>query len=194
MVQQPVRSDVLVDGAEGGVRLRGPSGARHTRDGVDAESGGLDKSSPDERGEGEGRPVSDVTPRSDRERLRGELEQLRAEYPELVGRYAATLSARAPAARIAEVLDTVRREIEERRQGVERRSSPAPAPAPAADDDEEPDLSGAELLAEIHALSRDLGPDALPAALRYAQIPQLDGAPDPALRRVLEALLERIPV
>lgn len=147
-----------------------------------------------QRGEGEGRPVSDVTTRSDRDRLRGELEQLRAEYPELVGRYAATLSARAPAARIAEVLDTVRREIEERRQGVERRSAPAPAAPPAGDDDEEPDLSGAELLAEIHALSRDLGPDALPAALRYAKIPQLDGAPDPVLRRVLEALLERIPV
>lgn len=171
-----------------------PRASEGTPSGAAAPGGG---SSPGvQRGEGEGRPVSDVTTRSDRDRLRGELEQLRAEYPELVGRYAATLSARAPAARIAEVLDTVKHEIEERRRAsVERRSEPAaPALPPAPDDDEAPDLSGAELLAEIRALSRDLGPDALPAALRYAKIPQLDGAPDPALRLVLEALLERIPV
>lgn len=55
------------------------------------------------------------------------------------------------------------------------------------------DLTLAELAEECAALGADLGRDVMQAALAEAGIPQVDGAPEEALRRLHVALLARLP-
>ena len=88
-----------------------------------------------------------------------------------------------------------RRVVAERQRAAAEAARAAPV-APVEQLPAEPEWQGpvgAELVAEVQSLARDLGPDLLKAALRHAGIPAVDGAPEPALRRVLEHLLGEIP-
>lgn len=74
---------------------------------------------------------------------------------------------------------------------------PAPAavdddPVPATEDWDGP--TGQELVDECGELLRSVEPEQRTRCLAEAGIPQIDGAPEPALRRLLVALMDVIPV
>jgi len=128
---------------------------------------------------------------------RGELlERVRAyeeSHPEIAHRAidAEGGLARAGIARLDKIVARIVRAIADAQhaaiQGPDDELPPEAEPAPWTGP------VGAELGAECRALAADLGPEVTRAALASAGIPAIDGAPEPALRRLLEALLEAIP-
>lgn len=127
------------------------------------------------------------------------LEQLRREYPDLVGQVSievagAPVTQRTALHKVEDVLRHADQAIALARETAASKARPPlpdVLPDPKAATWEGP--TGAELRAEVQALAIDLGPKETASALLDAGQPAIDGAGEEALRAIFVAMLARIP-
>lgn len=132
-------------------------------------------------------PANGSPPAPDRRaELQSQIAQLRADHPDLVQQHAqvlGTMTAKSSIPKMEAFVAAVTRHVEELR-------------AKALEDQAEKAWegpTGEELVTECQALGAELGAQILAESLLATGIPQIDGAPEPALRRLLTRLLDHIP-
>jgi hypothetical protein len=139
-------------------------------------------------------PASTSSPQADRRaELLGQLAELRSSHPAIVTQIetvSGVVTARTAVAKIESIVAAVRREIADLRARVLAEQRPVD---PSAAEPEWKGPTGAELRDEVLELCRELGAEPTREALAAAGIPQVDGAPERALRVMLRKLLDYLP-